>query len=276
MREKTLKLIDAAAKVLAEHHPMTLRQVYYQLVARHVIDNSRREYQRLSSALVKARQEGIIPWDWLEDRGRAPRTVSMWSGLPDFMDTVRRAYRKDIWDGQDCYTEVWLEKDALSGIFADITEEYGVTLTVGRGYNSWSAYKDAAQRFQEHEEHGRETAILYFGDFDPSGEDIYRAIGDSLEFFETIPTIEKVALTMQDVRDYNLPPDFTKATDSRSKAFVERNGDVAVELDALPLPVLQRKLRQAIEANLDLSALGETRREEREDLKRLATISWEA
>lgn len=98
--------------------------------------------------MVKARRQGIIPWDWIEDRIRQPRVVSMWRDLSDFLEAARHAYRKDIWANQPSYLEVWLEKDALSGIFEDITSEYGVTLMVGRGYNSWSALKDAAERIK--------------------------------------------------------------------------------------------------------------------------------
>ncbi|MBT9167460.1 MAG: hypothetical protein DDT19_00798 [Syntrophomonadaceae bacterium] len=161
-------------------------------MAKQVIDNSRSEYQRFSNALVKARQEGLIPWAWLEDRVRQPRVVRMWRDLPDFLDTVRQAYRKDIWPSQPQYVEVWLEKDALSGLFADITEEYGDTLVVGRGYNSWSAYQEVVLRFRRQ---NKPVVILYFGDFDPSGEDIVRALRESLNFFGTSPRIEKVALT---------------------------------------------------------------------------------
>lgn len=92
------------------------------------------------------------------------------------MHTVRYAYRRNVWEDQPSYVEVWLEKDALSGIFSDITEEYGVTLVVGRGYNSWSAYKKAVDRFIKM---NKPVSILYFGDFDPSGEDIVRALKDS-------------------------------------------------------------------------------------------------
>lgn len=202
--------------------------------------------------LVKARQQGIIPWDWIEDRIRQPRVVSMWRDLADFLNTVRQAYRKDIWPDQPAYLEVWLEKDALSGIFEDVTSGYGVTLVVGRGYNSWSALKDVAERIAYH---GKPATILYFGDFDPSGEDIARALTEGLSFFGISPKVEKVALTKEDVITYNLPPDFTKKTDSRSRAFVAKYyGDMAVELDALPLPALQEKIRESIEANLDLSA----------------------
>ena len=114
MQNKTLKLIEKAYSVLSEYNPMTLRQVYYQLVSKHVIDNKASEYKRLSAALVKARQQDMIPWQWIEDRVRSPHLVSMWEDLPQFIDTVKSAYRKDIWKDQESYIEVWLEKDALS------------------------------------------------------------------------------------------------------------------------------------------------------------------
>ncbi len=254
LQKRTLDLIEQAHGVLQEYNPMTLRQVYYQLVARHMINNKRNEYQRLSNALVKARQQGIIPWSWLEDRVRQPQAVSTWQDLPDFIETVKSAYRKSIWEKQPQYLEVWLEKDALSGVFAKITEHYGITLVVGRGYNSWSAYREAALRFNKLH---KPVSILYFGDFDPSGEDIVRALQESLNFFGISPEIEKVALTMQDVTDYDLPPDFTKKTDSRSAAFIKKYGDLAVELDALPLPMLRDRIKNNIESNLDMSALQE-------------------
>lgn len=266
LQKKTLALIENAYKVLQEYNPMTVRQVYYQLVARHVINNKRSEYQRLSNALKEARKEGIIPWKWVEDRVRRPQVVFMWQDLPGFIETVKCAYRKNIWDKQPVYIEVWLEKDALSGIFADITEEYGVTLVVGRGYNSWSAYKEAAERFARI---NKPVTILYFGDFDPSGLDIERALQESIKFFGISPRIEKVALTMQDIKDYDLPPDFAKKTDSRAKAFIKKHGDLAVELDALPLPVLQEEIRQSIEANMDTEALQEVWALEEQEKKEL-------
>ena len=269
LQKKTLNLINQAYIILSEYNPMTLRQVYYQLVSHHVIDNKLNEYKRLSAALVRARQEGIISWDWIEDRVRSPREVSMWQDLPDFIKTVKNAYRRDVWNSQSSYIEVWLEKDALSGIFVDITRAYGVTLVVGRGYNSWSAYKEATKRF---ECYGEFINILYFGDFDPSGEDIVRALEDSLNFFGISPEIEKVALTRQDVTDYDLPPDFTKKTDSRSAKFVKKFGDIAVELDALPLPVLQEKIRESIEDRLDMDALRKTKSVEDKERAELASI----
>src|SRR5688500_16590624 len=127
---KTQAMLDVAIEVLRNAHPMTVRQVYYQLVSRHVIDNNRGRYQAVSDLLVDARREGSIPWEWIEDRLRSPRRVSMWGGVADFLTAVRGAYRRDVWADQPGYLEVWLEKDALSGIFETALASYGVTLNV--------------------------------------------------------------------------------------------------------------------------------------------------
>jgi hypothetical protein len=263
---KTLELIEIAKAVLAEGHPMTVRQVFYQLVSRQVIKNDRGQYQAVSNALVDARREGVIPWEWIEDRLRRPRHVSMWSDLSDFADTCRRAYRLDVWSSQPGYLEVWLEKDALSGIFEDVLNPYGVTLNVGRGYDGWSSIHNAAVRFNEKAE---DVVVLYFGDFDPSGEDMKRSLEDRLEDRDCRPEVIKCALIRDDIRRYNLPPDFTKKTDTRSAAFIAEHGDVSVELDALPVNVLRARLKAEIENRMDLKALAKVKKQEDRDRAQL-------
>ena len=262
---KTWAMLEAAVAVLREHNPMTVRQVYYQLVSRQVIENSRGQYQAVSNLLVEARKDGTIQWNWVEDRLRRPRHVPMWGGLVEFAEVARQAYRRDVWATQPQYLEVWLEKDALSGIFEDALESYGVTLNVGRGYDGWDSIHNAATRFLD----GAGVTVLYFGDFDPSGEDMVRSLRDRLAFFGCTPTIVKCALAEDDVRRYSLPPDFTKATDTRRAAFVAKYGDVAVELDALPLAVLRTRLVEEVEARMDLEALSAVREAERADSERL-------
>ena len=262
---KTQKLIETAQAILSEYHPMTVRQVYYQLVSRQVIDNNRSQYQAVSNALVDARKEGVIPWTWIEDRLRRPRTVGMWDDLTDFAKTAIQTYKRDIWATQTRYLECWLEKDALSGIFEDILRPYGITLNVGRGYDGWDSIHNAAQRYGD----GEVVTVLYFGDFDPSGEDMVRSLIERLSFFSCNPEIIKIALNLDDVTTYNLPPDFTKASDTRSAAFIAKYGDLAVELDALPANVLQTRLRNEVERRLDLKALGEVKDQERTDIARL-------
>ena len=263
---KTIELIEMAKGILAEGHPMTVRQVFYQLVSRQVIKNNRGQYQAVSNALVAARREGVIPWEWIEDRLRRPRHVPMWSGLPAFADTCRQAYRLDVWPSQPRYLEVWLEKDALSGIFEDVLAPYGVTLNVGRGYDGWDSVHNAAVRYIDQ---GEDVVVLYFGDFDPSGEDMKRSLEDRLESLGCQPEVIKCALTRDDIRRYKLPPDFTKKTDTRSAAFVAEHGDLSVELDALPADVLRARLTAEVESRMDLKALAKIKEQENLDRAQL-------
>ena len=262
---KTQNIIDQAYEILAAYHPMTVRQVYYQLVSRQVVENTRSRYQAVSDALVEARLEGTIPWAWIEDRLRRPRYGSMWDDLTAFAETARRAYKRDVWATQECHLEVWLEKDALSGIFEDVLSGYGVTLNVGRGYDGWSSIRNAADRFQSYDD----VTVLYFGDFDPSGEDMVRSLRDRLAQLGSTPDIEKVSLTLEDIGRYSLPPNFTKATDTRRHAFVAKNGDVSVELDALRVDVLRNRLITEVELCMDMDALRKVHEQEDSERKQL-------
>jgi len=262
---KTVELLVKAIHVLDKNHPMTVRQVYYQLVSRQVIENNRSQYQAVSNLLVDARKKGVISWDWIEDRLRRPRQVSMWNDLADFADTAREAYRRDVWASQPGYVECWLEKDALSGIFEEVLQPYGVTLNVGRGYDGWDSIHNAAERFET----GEGVSVLYFGDFDPSGEDMARSLSERLAFFGCEPEIVKCALTREDIERYSLPPDVTKATDTRRAAFVAKHGDVCVELDALPVDVLRERIEAEVKARMNLKALRKTQAMEATERARL-------
>lgn len=176
---------EAAFQELAEGHPMTLRQVHYRLVGRGdtTYRNTKGDYQNLSKWLRDMRLVGIVPWSWVEDRLRVPRRVPMWDALPDFVSAVRRSYRRDVWQDQPGYVEAWLEKDALSGIFEGALSGYGVTLNVGRGYDGWSSLREAADRYGT----GEGVTVLYFGDFDPSGEDMVRSLRERLKELGSVP-----------------------------------------------------------------------------------------
>ncbi len=140
----------------------------------------------------------------------------------------------------------------MSGIFEDVLSPYGVTLNVGRGYDGWDSIHNAATRYGDK---GKAVSVLYFGDFDPSGEDMVRSLIERLESLDCEPEIIKCALTREDIERYQLPPDFAKKTDTRAAAFVAEHGDIAVELDALPPEVLRNRLTEEIVARMDLAAL---------------------
>jgi len=263
----TGELILQAKEILEEYKPnaMTLRQVFYQLVSRGFVSNTKAEYSRLSIALTKARQNGTIPWDWMEDRTRQPRTVSMWGGIEEFGQSVVSQYRLDVWENQPTYTEVWLEKDALSGIFQDVLDPYGVTLNVGKGYDGWASIKNAAKRYKNA---NKPVTILYFGDFDPSGEDMNNSLEKRLNYFKDSKQfggfefkIEKIAILKSDIEDYDLPPNLTKRGtantrgDPRADKFVAEHGDASVELDALPIDVLKGRIETCLSECMDLDEL---------------------
>jgi len=269
---------EAAREELAAHHPMTLRQVHYRLVSRDDIvhPNTISAYGTLSAWLRDDRLEGDIPWSWMEDRMRVARGWSGWDDPGEFLGEVLSGYYRDPWqdETQNHYVEVWLEKDALSGIVSDALGHYRVTLNVGRGYDGWTSIKRAADRYNWWEEvRGAKTTVLYFGDFDPSGEDMHRSLIVRLGELGAYPEVVKVALTHADAR--RLPGDVTKADDSRAAAFVAKYGDLAVELDALPVEELRERIRSSIEGCINMDALQESHRREREQRQEMCKLAAE-
>jgi hypothetical protein len=268
MRFNATIVVPVAVEILREHHPMTLRQVFYRLVARQLIENRSQHYDSLSKALVRARQDGTIPWEWIEDRLRWPHEVPMWASIADFGADVVEDYRRDVWTTQPRYFELWCEKDALSGIFQQELWRYGVTFNIGRGYDSWTVIKDTAARLAVHDH----PLILYFGDFDPSGEHMVVSLEERLQWFDLPFELQKMALTRQDIDDYQLPADFTKVGDTRAAAHIAKYGDIAVELDALPVEVLRERIVECVEANMDLAALARVRKRETADRRKIKRL----
>jgi len=154
--------------------------------------NTQAAYNSLLNWLRDDRLEARIPWHWMEDRLRRARGWSMWEDPKSFLEDVREGYRRNPWGEQGHYTEVWLEKDALSGVFTNALSRYRVTLNVGRGYDGWSSIKKAADRYIRREDVGVETTVFYFGDFDPSGEDMHRSLQERLAILGAFPELPKV------------------------------------------------------------------------------------
>ena len=243
---------------------MTLRQIHYQLVSRQGRENTYRAYKNLSPILVDARRRGDIRWEQIEDRLRRPRGVNMWRDAANFARIVPGSYRRDVWATQPRYVECWVEKDALSGVFSQTLAPYGVAFHVGRGYDGWSSIYNAAEVYQGRGRRAaaRDILILYFGDLDPSGEDMPRSLQERLADRGVYPAIRVVSLTPADVSRYQLAENFTppKEKDSRTPGYEARHGYApgeakCWELDALPQPVLRARLVEAVESALDIDAL---------------------
>jgi hypothetical protein len=267
----------AAVEILAAAaSPMSLRAVHYRLVSRENVNhpNTQAAYGKLSEWLRDMRLDGTIPWRSISDSLRGVRGRTGWASPREWAEAARHTYRRDVWQDQPRYVEVWIEKDALAPAVREACARYRVPYNVGRGYDGWTSIRKAASRYIEREWQRIETTVLYLGDFDPSGEDMHRSLIDRLARVGAHPDVPKIALTVEDARA--LPADFTKVGDSRAAAFVARYGDLAVELDALPAAELRRRITEAIEERMDMGALEATLDAEREQREETARKIGEA
>jgi hypothetical protein len=257
---------------------LTLRQLYYQLVSRDVIPNQQKEYTRLSLLLKEGRMAGIVDWDAIEDRLRKPSTPPSWDDTKDLLNACINQFALDRQGGQNTYVEVWVEKDALSGVLSRVTRKYHVPILVCRGYSSASAMHDSFKRFKRACNNGQNIVILYVGDFDPSGEDMVRDIEDRItEFADGVDLdfnfqIDKIALTMKQIKQYKPPPNPAKVSDPRAKDYIAKHGDKSWEVDALKPEVLHALVEDNIIDLIDLSKYNAILQDEEKGKKKLATL----
>lgn len=177
------EIIGIVEQYQADGYTLSLRQLYYQLVAADYIPNHDTVYKRLSAVLDDLRYSAQVDWDAIEDRGRVPYLPYHADSISDALKTITNVFRLDRQKGQPTCIEVWTEKDAISGVLRTITSEFHVQLVVNKGYSSSTAMHTAYQRIAGELNSGRSFKILYFGDHDPSGLDMVRDIRERLEFF---------------------------------------------------------------------------------------------
>jgi hypothetical protein len=232
---------------------LTLRQIYYRLVAAQFFANAIASYKWLSTVLVDARKDGAISYGSIEDRTRAMHAGygESWTAAGHFrrfweyISDMDNRYSMPKWWGQPCYIQVWLEKQALSALFEQITDTEGVDLAVCRGYPSWTFLKEAADLLEAVD--GKKISIVYFGDFDPSGADIERFVSETLTEFGLEIDFHRVAITREQIDLYNIPPAPAKQSDSRTAGFLATEGVAwQVELDAIEPRTLQGLVQESI------------------------------
>ena len=279
--------ITAVLDALREHWPLTLRQLFYQAVSRQKIDNSLAEYKRLSRLLSKARIQGLVPWEAIEDRTRSTLASGGWVDKADFLagqtKTFLLGYRRDLMASQSCTVEVWVEKDALSRLVHGAAFDYCVPVFVAKGFASVTYKREAAERITASARAGKRTRILYFGDMDPSGWEMLpamcRTLVDEMDVPEWMFEPIRCALNPDQIRDLALPTSIEaiKRTDTRARKYIDRFGLLAVELDALSPAQLQTIVRQSIEATLsDPDRFAQERDREAADLEAIAGLRAQA
>jgi len=255
MNRASLALVEVCNRVIddyqAQGFTLTLRQLYYQLVSRDIIPNRQTQYKRLGSIVNDARLAGLIDWESIEDRTRNLRDLPHWTNPEEILDSVAQQYREDLWADQKWRPEVWIEKDALVGVIEGVCNELDVPFFSCRGYTSQSEMWGAAMRLRRWAHAGKTPVIFHLGDHDPSGKDMTRDIIDRMDLFMGGLRLERLALNMDQVEQYNPPPNPAKTTDSRYAGYIAEFGDESWELDALEPKVIADLIRKAVVALID-------------------------
>jgi hypothetical protein len=265
-----LAIIDQANDIIATYraqgYTLTLRQLYYQFVSRDLIPNTERSYKNLGSAISDGRDAGMIDWDAIEDRGRG---VSQWLIEEDeksVLDMIEYRFALDFWQRQNCYVEVWVEKDALSSVIERACRKRSVPYMACKGYLSASEAWRAGQRFEDAAEMGAERLVMiHLGDHDPSGIDMTRDNADRLQLYSRGADIEirRIALNMDQVRRYNPPENPAKVTDTRAADYIRKYGQHSWELDALEPSILEELIEREVADLIDEEIWDETESEQR-------------
>lgn len=274
-----MKFLDLVNSIVDEYrdqgYTLTLRQLYYQLVSRDIIPNQQREYKKLSRILNEGRMAGYVDWSAIEDRLRNAKRVTTWDSPSEVLNAAADQFKYDRLQGQPKYIEVWVEKDALSQVIERSASRYQVTTMVQRGYGSASAMYAAYHRFAAAALREQECVLLYLGDHDPSGLDMIRDIRDRLELMlsadncEEYLTVEHLALTQEQIQQYNPPPNPTKVTDSRAGEYIAQYGHTSWEVDALEPSVLDDLITDHILRHIDLDMYQEWEEKEIEQREKM-------
>jgi hypothetical protein len=273
-----MEIIETAEAIIDEYaaqgFTLTLRQLYYQFVSRAIIPNKQQEYQKLGNLISAARLAGLIDWDSIIDRTRELRGNSHWSNPKQIIQACASQYMIDKWEGQEYRPEVWIEKDALVGVIEGVCNKMDVKYFSCRGYTSQSEMWSASQRLIRFIEQGQIPVIIHLGDHDPSGIDMTRDIIDRMTLFGEGDHVEviRIALNMDQIQEFNPPPNPAKITDSRAAGYIRKHGRESWELDALDPKVIAELIREKITDLIDWDKYEARQRKESDERLKISSL----
>ena len=281
-RKSSLDRISQINEIIMDYqtqgYDLSLRQLYYQLVAGGHIENSEKSYKAIGNLVNDGRMAGLIDWDAIKDRTRQVHNKNGIYHGPYVVD-IANAVRQEIdscfysskWAGQGYYVEAWVEKDALSEVVAGAAEEMDIPYFAARGYSSVSALNEAAGRFARENANGKDCVIVYLGDHDPSGLDMTRDIRERMDKFGVVVDVQRIALNLDQIQAYNPPPNPAKETDKRYADYIKRYGSGSWELDALKPQTLRDLIVNAVSTYFD----DEIRTTNLKEMERYKHEQWE-
>jgi hypothetical protein len=246
-------LDDAIYNACAVEHPVTLRGVFYRVVSAGAVEKSEAGYRVVGRQLLKLRRAHVIPYSWITDGNRLRLKPDTWSNLDQMLADAAASYRRALWDNQDVEIIILSEKDAITGVVHPITDKWDVELCIARGYSSETFTHSIAETVIENDRRGKTTFLYQLGDHDPSGVDAWRDFRDKVVGFAPHVDVEfeRLAVTPEQIEDYELPTRPTKGSDTRSRGFEGQS----VEVDAIPPSELRLIVEKAIVQHIDTDQL---------------------
>lgn len=277
LRAKSLETIAQAEAIIeeynAEGYTLTLRQLYYQFVAKDLLPNTKQSYDNLGKLITKARMSGLISWTDIQDKGRSCRTYFFEENISTIFDGMEGFITYDMWKRQDYYVEAWIEKDALSDVLSRPCNKYQVPYMACKGYMSSSAAWGAGQRFLRAHHEGKECILLHLGDHDPSGLHMTEDNNTRLDMFSESPVdVRRLALNMDQIQEYAPPPNAAKMTDPRAPEYIKVHGEASWELDALKPQIIAKLVEDAIRPLIDFDIWDAAKKEQNEQRKILGKL----
>lgn len=277
----TLEVIEHARQITTDYQrrgfTLTLRQLFYQFVARDLLPNKQAQYKRLGRIVDDARQAGLLDWDTIEDRTRNVERPSVWTSPESIIAAVAEQYQEDPWRGQRYRPEIWIEKDALVGVVEPVATRFKVPYFACRGYTSQSEAYAAGKRFAAYRRQGFTPIVLHLGDHDPSGLHMTEDNGTRLGLFARGNVeVRRLALNMDQIEQYDPPPNPAKETDSRFESYAAEYGESSWELDALDPDVIDQLIEDALRDLIDQDAwdAAEAREAEAKEGLEKASDNW--
>ncbi|PPF41719.1 hypothetical protein C5B85_18715 [Pseudoclavibacter sp. AY1F1] len=279
---RSLAIVQLANSICAEYaaqgYDLTLRQLYYQFVARDYLPNSQRTYKQLGSTIDRARKAGLIDWAYIVDRTRNLMGLPVYDSPAALIDELEDSFHMDLWVGQEFRVEVWVEKEALAGVVSRAANSRGVDYFSCRGYVSQSELHSAALRHRQYERAGQSVVVIHLGDHDPSGIDMTRDMQERLRLFGARTLVRRIALNLDQIVQYEPPPNPAKLTDSRAKGYIRSFGASSWELDALNPDTLHKLIADAVDEHIDAHSYGSRAWQQKAHREQLAKVAanWDA
>lgn len=298
-----ISLLSSIQSITDEYYEngytLSLRQLYYQLVAKDLIPNHQKVYKKISDLRNQMAYSGLLDWDAFEDRGRLPKVAYSEKSVSSALERTKRFYKLNRQLNQPVHIEIWTEKDAISQILRSVTDTFTVPLIVNKGYTSVTALYEAYKRFIHAMAEGKKIKILYFGDHDPSGLDMIRDIRDRLTFmfssgekleaycwddFVDSPLdnfrdyildrfdVEPIGLNMAQIERLNLPHNPAKIKDPRAAWYIKQFGAKSWEVDAIPPDEIKIIANSSIVESINMTIYSETLAKEKQDKIKLTGL----